>query len=276
MVGLAAQTAPRARGSRRMTIAAVALGLLTAVLIVSYVSRRTQEQRALNTASMPVVLATHDIPASATITADMVSVKLVTPDLAAKTALTQTKQAIGQHARYAVPTGAQLLPGMLIQPGSSDALSLVVPAGKRAVAVATTDVINGGNHIRPGDFVDVMAVFDASKLINPASTATSGQNLQGVYTILQNIQVLAVADVAAKTADSGPQTKNSAGDNTPDLGKNGSVTIAADPYESQLLFLAETEGKIRLALRSYGDGEVKPVAAVLEPLGASGGAPQPR
>jgi pilus assembly protein CpaB len=275
MTGIAAQPARRQHNNRWVAVAALLFALLTAVLIVRYLSAQTQARQTSTTASVPVVTAKHDIASGATISADMVQQKLVTPDVAASTALSQIKLAVGQRARYDIPAGAQLVPSMLVQPSAADALSLIVPPGKRAVAVATTDVINGGNHIRPGDYVDVMAIFDASKLVGGASSSAD-QNLQGVYTILQNVQVLAVADEAADSASGGPQAKSSDASSAPDLSKNGSVTLAVDPYQAQLLFLSESEGKIRLALRSFGDQNQQPLAPVLEPLGApaSNGKPQ--
>lgn len=265
MAGIAAQPRQGGRSTRWLTIGAIVFGLLTAYLVVRYVSAQAGAGQSRSAATVPVVVAKKEIPQAASITADLVERKLVTPDVAVASALTQVNQAAGQRARYAIPAGAQLVPSMLVQANSADALSFVVPPGKRAVAVATNDVVNGGNHIRPGDNVDVMALIDASKLVGGAPPS-GGQPLQGVATILQNVQVLAVADQATNAPDNGPQNKNGKSGDTPDLAKNGSVTLAVDPSQAQLLFLAESEGKIRLALRPFGDQDQPAVSPLVEPL----------
>jgi pilus assembly protein CpaB len=239
----------------------VALGLVTALLVVSYIAQTTRDRAVRNTASVPVVVATKDIAQGALIGADTVGVKLVTPDVAAKGAFPQTQNVVGQRARYAITTGAQLIPGMIVQPADSDALSFVVPPGKRAVAVATSDVIGGGNHIRPGDFVDVMAQLPASKVIG--GVPNSGDT-QGVFTILQNIEVLAVSNSTEKLNGSGPQKGTDTAKGS-DQG-NSSLTLAVDPSQSQLLFLAESEGKIRLTLRPFGDDSQQQITPLTEPL----------
>jgi pilus assembly protein CpaB len=263
------QPAQRSRTNRRTILAAVALGLLTALLIVVYLTQQSR-QRALNsTASVPVVVATQDIAQGASIGAQQVGLRMVTPDAAAHTAFGQTKQVVGLRARYAIPTGAQVVPGMVVQAGSANALSYVVPPGKRAMAVATSDVIGGGNHILPGDFVDVMVTMDAWKVVG--GTPPSGGDVpKGTFTILQNVEVLAVANDAEKLGGSGPQASQASQNSSPlavtGSDANNSVTLAVDPSQAQLLFLTESEGTIRLALRPFGDDLTQNVAPVLEPI----------
>lgn len=263
MAGMVIQPARRSRSNRMLTVAALGLGLLTALLVVFYLAQQRAQQRGFNNATVAVVLASKEIPQGATISAEMVEPRRVTPDVAAQTAFPQPDKVIGQRSRYPIPTGAQIVPGMLVPAVGGDALSFVLPPGKRAVAVQTSNIIGGGNHIQPGDHVDVMVTMDASRVV---AGAPGGQ---GVFTVLQNVEVLAVADAREQAAAGGPQSGNTGGG-------NNSVTLAVDPAQSQLLFLADTEGKIRLALRPFGDQDQQQIAPLTEPIASSlAGAGQP-
>ncbi len=195
----------------------------------------------------------------------MVEQKLVTPDVAAASAFAQVELVVGLRARYAIPSGAQIVPGMVVQSGSADALSYIVPTGKRAVAITGSDVIGGGGLIRPGDFVDVMVTIEAWKLTGATPTPNTDKP-KGVYTILQNIEVLAVARDAEKIANSGPDATKDGKDDSKTPDKIDTVTLAVDPSQAQLLFLAESEGKVRLSLRPFGEQGEQPIPAVVEPL----------
>jgi pilus assembly protein CpaB len=249
-----------------MTVAALALGVVTAILIVGYLLQQTRQREAAGTASVPVVVAKSDITPGATIKTEMVERKLVTPDTAAKTAVAQTKDAVGQRARYSIPAGAQVLPSMLVPADSSSALSYAIPEGKRAVAVTAGSAATGGSAvdlIRPGDYVDVLAVLDSWKLVG--GEAQTNERPQGVVTVLQNVEVLAVANEAAKPGATGPEAAIAKNQPT-GSSKNNTVTLAVDPSEAQLLFWAETQGKLRLSLRPFGEQATQTVAPLLEPL----------
>ncbi len=268
MAGIAMPRDRQARGSRLIGVAAVGLGILTAVLVVAYLRQQADDQRVRSSATTSVVVAKNDIPIGVIITPDMVEVTHVTPDLAVPAAFEETTRVVGLRSRSPIPARAQIVPGMTVQSGAADALSFVVPPGKRAVAITGSDVVGSGGHIRPGDFVDVLVTVEAWRL-NGSNATISNEKPRGVYTILQNVEVLAVSSEAEKITASGPDAKNKDDeDKTKSLSKadNKSVTLAVTPSQAQLLFLAESEGKIRLALRPFGERDETPVAPVVEPI----------
>jgi len=215
-----------------------------------------------------VVVAKKEIPIGTNITSAMLEAKRVTPDTAVAAAFAEPAQVVGLRARSTIPAGTQMVPGMVVQSSAGEALSFVLPPGKRAVAIEGSDVIGGGAHIRPGDFVDVMVTIETWKLDGSTSTNNS-QKPKGVITILQNVEVLAVSTTAQKVAESGPDAakdKKSAELTSLDRADNKSVTLAVDPSQAQLLFLAESEGNIRLALRPFGERDEQQIAPVVEPF----------
>jgi|SRR5215208_2546045 len=277
MASVAVQRGGRARGNFWIVIAAVALGLITAMLVVRYLQGRDEQQRNLTNASIAVVVAKSEIPIGTNITSSMLQAKQVTPDTAVAAAFAESAQVVGLRARSTIPAGTQIVPGMVVQGSAGDTLSFVVPPGKRAVAITGSDVIGGGSHIRPGDFVDVMVTIEVWKLDGSNAPANSNDKPKGVVTILQNIEVLAFSDTAQKVAESGPDAKDkkSADLKSLDRADNKSVTLAVDPSQAQLLFLAESEGKVRLALRPFGERDEQQVTPVVEPFLPVGTIPRP-
>ena len=98
--------------------------------------------------------------------------------------------------------------------------------------------------------------------------------------ILQNVEVLAVAQtvvdappeagtttdadgeaIADTGADDGQRVRNTEAD--PDPGA-ATVTLSVTPQEAQLIFLAEENGVLRLAVRAYGDADVEDIPFVVE------------
>jgi Flp pilus assembly protein CpaB len=122
----------------------------------------------------------------------------------------------------------------------------------------------------------VLVTVEAWRLTGGTPTP-GGDRPRGAWTVLQNVEVLAVADEAQKISASGPGSKAKDKDDRRSQDQY-SVVLAVDPDQAQALFLAETGGKIRLALRPFGERDEKPLAPMLEPfaLPAARATPTPR
>src|SRR5581483_4368254 len=126
-----------------------------------------------------------------------------------------------------------------------------------------------GGHIAPGDFVAVIAVFE---VYAGDTAARGGSGPRGFFgkdegdrpkvfssvTILQSIQVLAVAAKSDATLPTGGEKKSVT--STRDEAK--SVTLAVTPEQAEKIFLSEEIGRLRLALRPFGDQEQRKIPAV--------------
>jgi pilus assembly protein CpaB len=123
--------------------------------------------------------------------------------------------------------------------GTPGIMSLIVPPGKRAMAVGVNEVIGVSGFILPKDRVDVIA----TKTDQGASKSTE--------TILQNIEVLAV------------------GKRVEQVGKENievpTVTMAVTPQQAERLARALQEGKIHIALRSIMDTQVADLPTLARP-----------
>jgi pilus assembly protein CpaB len=272
------------RTNRRLLLLALVAGVVAAILIYAAMSRSSESSSGAGgiASTAPAVVAKQDIPARTKITSGMVEVRQVPQDSRSELAYTDLSQVVGQVTRYPIATSEEVLSTKVVSLASvakaGDSLSYVIPEGKRAVSIQVDQVISSGGLVLPGDYVDIMGVFNVTFGAGEQET-TEEKYFSRI--ILQNIEVLAVAqtvvdtppEAGATTATDGETTTTdaeSAGeqrvrntDAAPEP-KASTVTLSVTPQEAQLLFLAEENGVLRLAVRPYGDAEVQDIPFVAE------------
>jgi pilus assembly protein CpaB len=261
------------RGNRRFIILAIVLGMMGAGLVYVATSRTSDSDSGGGSAAdTAVVIAKADIPARTVVTQSMVEVKLVPAENAAPLAFSSLDQVVGQATRFPVTVGEQVLSSKVVALSGNSAavsrsLSFVIPEGRRAFAITATEVFGAGGLVLPGDYVDIVVLYDVQfRGSNGVETVES----YVVQHLMQNIEVLAVAqaivDVVETPASGG--TGSNAGASDTQRVRNSeakpnheavTVTLALTPEESQRIYLAEANGRIRLAVRPYGDNETLPV-----------------
>lgn len=248
-------------GQNRAYLAlALVLGLIAAILIGVFLSQAGGGSGGGTTVNtVPVVVAAKDIPAFTRVTEDMVVVKSLSVDSALSGAFASTDKVVGQVTQVPVAAGEQLLPTRVTSTdvalanfGGNAPLSLIVPSGKRAFAIALSEVGSVGGLLRPGDFVDVI-------LSGSAVGATGGKTLLtpgSACFIAQDIQVLAVGQTIKK---SGTDDANSIAATGPDNAAK-SATLAVSPDEAWWLAAAQQSvnqqgvgNQLWISLRAFGD-----------------------
>jgi pilus assembly protein CpaB len=274
MASNASGTAGR-KSNRRSLVVAMVFGLLSAVLVLSYLKNSRSGDDNKGIVMVPAVFALRDIPERTQIKEGMLEVRQIPADARHVLALQEKSRAVSQITRVPIAAGEQVLSSKIADQVRDVGFSAGVPEGRRAVAVGVTEVVASGGHIGPGDFVDIIAVFelftptdkDGKQTGNgPKDTYGKDQGdkpkLFSAVTILQNIQVLAVAAKADATLPTGGDSKKSS--STRDEAK--SVTLAVTPEQAEKLFLSETQGILRLSLRPFGDQEARKVQPVFNSL----------
>src|SRR5207302_8665519 len=90
----------------------------------------------------------------------------------------------GKVLMVPVASGQQILTPFVVSPDQPDGKKLadLVPAGKRAMSVTFTELNTAGGLVTPGDYVDVIGVFNRNTLGKDQSML-----------LLQDVLVLAVA-----------------------------------------------------------------------------------
>lgn len=248
MIG--AQAVPH-RGSRWALALAIVAGLAAA--LVSYLAlkgaARSSDAPAIQ--GKPVVIAAQNIPARTRITLEMVKVETVPSHLLTEGALSDIQRAVGRVARYPIASGEQITQAKLAEAStgreiSTHELASIVPPGKRAVAINVDEATMVGGLVLPGDFVDVIGVFEVDR----------DNHIYASLVIAENVQVLAVAqNVSQLPADASqlpPQERVRIGQAEPQP-KAKTVTLALDPPQVLAVSLASKKGTIYLALRGFSD-----------------------
>jgi len=259
------------------------LGLVSAVLVYVYLSQDGGDGRATAAVTKPAVVATEDISARTRITAEMVQVRSLAESAVHPEAFSSTDQLVGMVTRLPIAADEQILSSKVAAiatevPWAGDEelpLSYVVPPGQRAVSVRVSEVTGAGGLILPGDFVDIIGIFDVVFYGIKEGDPTSQEEIEDyvAVTVLQNVQVLAVAQEVAESLPEGTDSDDTTDETSqpvlPNPGEPNpeatNVTLAVTPEEAQRLSLAEEMGVLKISLRPVGDTEEPTVPALTNP-----------
>jgi pilus assembly protein CpaB len=209
---------------------AVLLFLLTASAINRYV--KGLEAPAASIPAPPpaarVVVAADDVPLGTRLKSGHLRTVSWPKDAMPPGAIGDPLSIVGSVAVASLVRNEPVLPDKLADGGHS-LLPLVIPPGMRAVSIRVSDVTGISGFVVPGSKVDVIVVMSSENL----------EGGRGAYTILDNVEVLAVAqDMDAR------ETK-------PKIVKT--VTLLVTPHQAERLAVAGGIGTLQLALRNYQD-----------------------
>ncbi len=218
---------------KKGTIIPLVLGLGLGVVAIKFFLSNIQKARAdARSEVVPAVVTVDDIPATAEITPAMLKV-LETPvtPLLGRDSFQKSEDVIGRVAQTTIPRGSIVREELLAPKGTPSGLMVRIPKGYRAVSVKINEVSAVGYQLRPGTFVDVIAVMRVGRANELVSRI-----------ILQQVKVVAVGRMLSSPNDDGGKSKAAQ-----------SVTLLVKDSDVPKLHLAQTEGKITLAMRSPDD-----------------------
>jgi len=212
----------------KLLIAAVVMGLVTALFVYLYMSRQIQAA----SAEVPIVVAQRDIPTGTIVEGGMLGIRNVSKKALPLGAATSPDMVVGKVVTRQINAGEPVLMSAV---SLTNRLSQLIPIAMRAVTVALDPVSGVAGFIQPGDHVDVIATFNVD-----------GGTLSKV--VLQDVELLAAGGQAI--ADQGPPQQAGA-IKGPQV--YPTATLAVTPQQAEELVLAESKGKLRLALRRPDD-----------------------
>jgi pilus assembly protein CpaB len=246
----------------RFALLTIVCGILSAVLVYAAIARNggTKQTASAETTAATVIAAV-DIPARTQITAEMVEVRDVPVSGRMAMALSNVDDVVGKVTRYPVGLDEQFTSSKVVSVGGTenvDSLSFAVPKGMRAISISADQVLSAGGLVLPGDYVDIMGVLSGTK---PDGSIVDNYV---VKTILQNVQVLAVAQTIADAAAGGEDTASGGQSGRSSESKPNpeatTLTLLVTPTQAQTLFLAESNGTLRAVVRGFGDSETTELA----------------
>ena len=153
------------------------------------------------------------------------------------TRLTSLEDVVGRVTAKAIPSASPILTSMLEPPGTPPGLLGRIPRGYRAVAVQIDEVTGVAYQIKPDDWVDVNFVMD----VVSRGRDRGKETISGV--LFQNVQVALVGRSTPRQQTEGATRAKAA--------KSATLLIKKDEVKD--LHLAQTKGKITLALRGFNE-----------------------
>lgn len=170
------------------------------------------------------MLTTIEWPAASVPNGVFTDFKSVTPD----------EQRGPRRAKSTIAAGEVLLAAKVSAHGEKITITQTLGENNRAMAINVNAQTGVGGFVTPGDNVDIVL------------TQGGGENLRAI-TILQNIRIIGVDQVADEQADN------------PNVART--VTVEVTPEQSQKLALAQRAGTLSLTLRALDDKEDTPLIA---------------
>ena len=226
-------------------IAALAAGLVAAVLTRIYLAAKDAEVRDLKAAitarygTIDVLCFKHDTPSGTAISKADIGYKTV-PAVGMRGQALEPENfgdVVGRKTLIPHKTGDVLF-WSDVEGGdpSASGLSADIKKTMRAVSINCSGAASVSSMVRPNDHVDVIGTFDFNE--------ASGKKSLVTCTILQNVLVLATGSDTAKTSRRS-------------LGMGGgytTVTLEVTPREAEMLAFAEQiKGRLVLSLRNRND-----------------------
>ncbi len=144
-------------------------------------------------------------------------------------AFVKPEEVVGRSLLYPLAAGEPILDRDLAIPGMG--LTVKIPAGMRAVALRSNEVVGVAGFLFPGSHVDVLVTYRSDTSPEPTTA-----------TVLQDAEVLAAGNQVQPNPDGRPATVNV-------------VTLLVKPNDAERVVLASTQGTIHFVLRNGADQE---------------------
>jgi pilus assembly protein CpaB len=233
-------------------IVCIILAALSTFLVYRYI--KAKEGEILESAvKKRVIIASQDIPEMTQIDESMITTTEIPKKYLQPEYLESHSQVVRAVAKVPIRKGEQIVGTKLVSIGRETGLAFKVPVGKRAMAIAVNNVTAVASLIKPGNYVDLLGIFD----FEGKGTTRRGETV-GV-TLLQNILVLAVnQEVKGAIRERSIRRREKGGmlgvGRTREA-RTTTVCLSLSPEETQRIALAERLGSIKLTLRSPFDEE---------------------
>jgi len=227
---------------------AVVLGLATIWMTNDYIRSRTQTAQVEQKVTVPVVIATEDIPIGTRLEERHLRTAAWPAESRPGTAFSDAGELVGKVTIASFVANEPLVPAKLAGGSQAALLPQMIPPGMRAMSVPVTKVSGISGFVTPGTRVDVLAIVQ-----------TRGEVVtKRAFTLLEDVKVLAMAQTLDER-----EAKPTVVD---------TVTVLVTPADGQRLSLAAAEGQLMLALRGVADSSPANAGSVTA-LELTGGSP---
>jgi len=204
-----------------------------------------------------VMVAGKDIPRGAIIDSGMLETKVIPNKFVEPSAVTSLDRVAGMKVAVPIHKGEQITLNKLITVARArgESLAMATPVGKRAITISVDQISGLSGMIKPGDYVDVIAI-----LTIPVKGATQATQ---TIPLFQKVLVLAVGNklIAGGSKNRRRPLISFGSSRSSSSNKKGNfiITLALYPRQASLLSFVAQQGIIRLVMRSPADAKVQPI-----------------
>ena len=181
-------------------------------------------------ASSPAVVAARDLDVGTTVVPEDLRIIDWPGDALPVGYAASIDEVVGRGVVVPIRMNEPMLPEKLAGSDMGRGLTMLIPAGFRAVSVPVNDVVSVAGWVRPGTRVDVMVTLTGLRTEQEAVTQI----------VLQNIEVLGNDRSIQRDAEGEPEAVSV-------------ITLLVTPEQSEQLAMASSDGQLQLALRNQID-----------------------
>ncbi len=226
-------------------LVAFSCALLAGWVVVQLINASRMKEEAM----VEVVVAVRNIPGGEPLLKDAVKVVSMPQSLAPKAAVRSLddlfKDGKTRIAASGILEGEAIFEARLADPSRGTAMASMVRPGYRAVPVKVDNAVARSGLLYPGAFVDVVGT------IRDPKTFVSTTRL-----VVENVKVLSVEAALDVETYRSPNAQKKEGDGQPQqqvAQPDAVATIEVTPPQSEVVLLAQREGRLDLALRNAAD-----------------------
>ena len=242
----------------------VVLALVAVFMVKVYIDqqRRVIHQQAQDTLAKiqanqtAVLVAKEDIPRGSVVDPEMLETAIFPNQYVVPQAVTSLDRIAGMVTVADISKGEQVSISKLAQPkqaASGGNLAGATPVGKRAITIQVDNISSLGGMIKPGDYVDVIAMVPI-----PVQTPDGKESSQiATLSLFQNVLVIAVGQDIGVQVQQKLVSRYKKEEAQPEL--SPLITLALTAQEASLISFVQEQGKIRLVLRSPADSQIEQV-----------------
>jgi len=249
-----------------LLLLALVAGLVAAVIVFVAVSESGGDDSVtpVTAGTVPALVASQTINAGTQITEEMIKVVDVPESLVVSGVYDDADLVVGEVSTVTIGAGEQITRLKIGTLVPDQGLSGVVAPGMRAVSVKVDQVTAVGGNLLPGDHVDIVA----TTRIERAPGLAEDDYILLTTTVLQDVEVLSVAQEAQKPAaqavttddgdaDSASYTSGQLPDDIEEQPNASTLTLSLTPEQAMIL-ISEQEAAERVwaILRAFGDDSI--------------------
>lgn len=227
-----------------LLVGALLLGLVAALMSISYVQKRVDAATAalaVDKVVVPVVVPSRDLHVGELLTEADLAVREVPEDLIpADAVLPESYEAmVNRMVRAPVRAGAPLSGASLVP--LYDQFSRVIDPGKVGYTISVDEINSISGMLAPGDAVDILLTLDEGGDGSSDAIVKRENDGRRVVPLMENVRVLATGQ---RVGESIAEEDNMSFSN---------ITFELFPAQAEQLELASAAGEIRLILRNLDD-----------------------